>query len=243
TTVLPEIARRSPATSTPPENLNAKIVVASVGFHNCSREFGARAVGSTVAAGLSSPLRRRRAGKSSLAPEKLCSSASRDGSITGPYAGDSASIDWDRPCASFLEDLLCPAAKRPVSAARRHRLASDPTEPDRLGFERAQAYKNLERNAGKANCAPHCPPWFRHACQRKRLVPRFGTMKLFTTSVVGFFFATLFGFVLSVQTRAQTPATSSDAAELEALAKKIDAQTAKIDTLSQQILKLEQQIA
>src|ERR1700693_130990 len=87
------------------------------------------------------------------------------------------------------------------------------------------------------------PPWFRHACQRKQLMPRFGTMKLFTTSVVGFFFALLFSLVLSAQTRAQTPATSSDAAQLEALAKKIDAQNAKIDTLSQQILKLEQQIA
>ena len=67
-------------------------------------------------------------------------------------------------------------------------------------------------------------------------------MKLFTTSVVGFF-AVLYGLVLSAQAPAQTPAASSDAAQLEALAKKIDAQNAKIDTLSQQILKLEQQIA
>src|ERR1700726_3527676 len=102
------MARRSPATSTPPENLNAKIVVASVGFHDCSREFGAREAGSIVAAGVSSPLRRSSAGKSSLAPEKLCSSATGDGSITGPYAGGSASIDWGPPCAFFLEDLLCP---------------------------------------------------------------------------------------------------------------------------------------
>ena len=68
-------------------------------------------------------------------------------------------------------------------------------------------------------------------------------MKLFTTSVVGFFFAVLLSLVLPAQTRAQTPAASSDAAQLEALAKKIDAQNAKIDTLSQQILTLEQQIA
>src|ERR1700726_462957 len=87
------------------------------------------------------------------------------------------------------------------------------------------------------------PPWFRHACQRKRLMPRFGTMKLFTISVVGFFFAALFGLVLSAQTPAQAPAASSGAAQLEALAKKIDAQNAKIETLSQQILKLEQQIS
>lgn len=46
---------------------------------------------------------------------------------------------------------------------------------------------------------------------------------------------------------AQTPAPESakpaDAAQLEALAKKIDEQNAKIDALSQEILKLEQQVA
>ena len=46
---------------------------------------------------------------------------------------------------------------------------------------------------------------------------------------------------------AQTPAPelpkSADAAQLEALAKKIDEQNAKIDALSQEILKLEQQVA
>src|SRR5437667_12853568 len=47
----------------------------------------------------------------------------------------------------------------------------------------------------------------------------------------------------SAQTSAPASAASSDAAQLEALAKKIDAQNAKIDTLSQQILKLEQEIA
>src|SRR5882762_8290087 len=95
----------------------------------------------------------------------------------------------------------------------------------------------------RQTAALHRPPWFRQACQRKRLMPRFRTMKLFTISVVGFFFAVLFGLVLSAQTPAQAPATSSDVAQLEALAKKIDAQNAKIDTLSQQILKLEQQIS
>src|SRR6266446_1518339 len=95
----------------------------------------------------------------------------------------------------------------------------------------------------RQTAALHRPPWFRQACQRKRQMPRFGTMKLFTISVVGFFSAVLFGLVLSAPTPAQTPAASSDAAQLEALAKKTDAQNAKIDTLSQQILKLEQQIA
>src|SRR5438552_14686826 len=74
-------------------------------------------------------------------------------------------------------------------------------------------------------------------------MPRFSTMKLFAISAVSFFFADLFALVLSAQTPAQTPAASSDVAQLEALARKIDAQNAKIDTLSQQILKLEQQIA
>jgi LysM repeat protein len=46
----------------------------------------------------------------------------------------------------------------------------------------------------------------------------------------------------SAQTPAPESGKSSDAAQLEALAKKIDEQNAKIDALSQEILKLEQQI-
>ena len=45
------------------------------------------------------------------------------------------------------------------------------------------------------------------------------------------------------QTFARSPAASAEAAQLQALSKKIDEQNAKIDTLSQQILKLEQQIS
>ena len=48
---------------------------------------------------------------------------------------------------------------------------------------------------------------------------------------------------LCAQTLTRTPAPPSNAAQLEALTKKIDEQNAKIDALSQQILKLEQQIA
>src|SRR5450755_1790247 len=48
---------------------------------------------------------------------------------------------------------------------------------------------------------------------------------------------------LCAQTLARTPAPPSNAAQLEALTKKIDEQNTKIDALSQQILKLEQQIA
>jgi LysM repeat protein len=47
----------------------------------------------------------------------------------------------------------------------------------------------------------------------------------------------------SAQTPAPEPHKSGDAAQLEALAKKIDEQNAKIDALSQEILKLEQQIS
>jgi LysM repeat protein len=60
-------------------------------------------------------------------------------------------------------------------------------------------------------------------------------------------FCATFFFGLVCAASAQTPAPKSrksdDAAQLEALAKKIDEQNAKIDALSQEILKLEQQIA
>jgi LysM repeat protein len=60
--------------------------------------------------------------------------------------------------------------------------------------------------------------------------------------------ATLFfGSSLLSTVSAQTPAPealkSADAAQLEALVKKIDEQNAKIDALSQEILKLEQQVS
>jgi LysM repeat protein len=47
----------------------------------------------------------------------------------------------------------------------------------------------------------------------------------------------------SAQTPVPEPPKSADAAQLEALAKKIDEQNAKIDALSQEILKLEQQLS
>src|SRR6059058_4823288 len=47
----------------------------------------------------------------------------------------------------------------------------------------------------------------------------------------------------SAQTPAPEPPKSADAAQLEALAKKIDEQNAKIDALSQEILKLEQVVS
>ena len=62
------------------------------------------------------------------------------------------------------------------------------------------------------------------------------------------FCATFFSGALLLSTAsAQTPSPesvkTSDAAQLEALIKKIDQQNAKIDALSQEILKLEQQIS
>ena len=47
----------------------------------------------------------------------------------------------------------------------------------------------------------------------------------------------------SAQTPAPEPPKAADAAQLEALAKKIDEQNTKIDALSQEILKLEQQMS
>ena len=65
---------------------------------------------------------------------------------------------------------------------------------------------------------------------------------------VAIFLATLFlSFALLSAVSAQTPSptapNSLDAAQLEALAKKMDEQNAKIDALSQEILKLEQQLS
>ncbi|PYJ75990.1 MAG: hypothetical protein DME77_07465, partial [Verrucomicrobia bacterium] len=72
---------------------------------------------------------------------------------------------------------------------------------------------------------------------------KFGPMKS-----VAIFLATLFlSFALLSAVSAQTPSptapNSLDAAQLEALAKKMDEQNAKIDALSQEILKLEQQLS
>src|SRR5436309_2471242 len=47
----------------------------------------------------------------------------------------------------------------------------------------------------------------------------------------------------SAQTPTPKPTKAADAAQLEALAKKIDEQNTKIDALSQEILKLEQQVS
>ena len=66
-------------------------------------------------------------------------------------------------------------------------------------------------------------------------------MKLAVIFCATFLFGLLDG--ASAQTSVPKSNKSGDAAQLEALAKKIDEQNAKIDALSQEILKLEQQIA
>jgi LysM repeat protein len=65
-------------------------------------------------------------------------------------------------------------------------------------------------------------------------------MKLTAIFCATFFFAL---WTAPAQTPAAEPAKSADAAQIEALAKKIDEQNAKIDALSQEILKLEQQVS
>jgi LysM repeat protein len=68
-------------------------------------------------------------------------------------------------------------------------------------------------------------------------------VKLFAIALAAVFGAAFLIPIASAQTSATTPEKSSDATQLEALAKKIDEQNAKIDTLSQEILKLQEQIA
>jgi LysM repeat protein len=84
----------------------------------------------------------------------------------------------------------------------------------------------------------------RGACQKKPLMPESGAMNPSAVTLAMFVLTALFGSISSAQTLAPTPVKpSADAAQLEALAKKIDEQNAKIDMLSQQILKLQQQLA
>jgi LysM repeat protein len=80
-------------------------------------------------------------------------------------------------------------------------------------------------------------------CQTKRLMPTSGTMNLVAISIATVFLGFSLFPAASAQTSPSESARSSDAAQLEALAKKIDEQNAKIDALSQEILKLEQQLS
>src|SRR5437773_2496419 len=107
-----------------------------------------------MAAGTNKLLRRSSEGKSSAAPEKFWSNPNCERSITDPCAGDSAWIDWDRPCAFSLTGPLCPVAKCPANADYRHRLVLVPREPVPPAFECAQARKNVRAKVRNASCAP-----------------------------------------------------------------------------------------
>jgi LysM repeat protein len=74
-------------------------------------------------------------------------------------------------------------------------------------------------------------------------MPTFGNMKLVAIFCATFLFGSSLLWTASAQTPTPESVKSFDAAQLEALAKKIDEQNAKIDALSQEILKLEQQVS
>src|ERR1044072_6976261 len=83
----------------------------------------------------------------------------------------------------------------------------------------------------------------RPSCALARQICRwqgFDPMKLAAIFCAAFLWAYCAAFA---QTPAPDSAKPADAAQVEALAKKIDEQNAKIDALSQEILKLEQQLA
>lgn len=73
------------------------------------------------------------------------------------------------------------------------------------------------------------------ACQCEAPMPTLMAMKILAVAVLLAF--------LSAPLCAQTPNDKSNAAQLEAISKKLDEQNAKIDALSQQILKLQEQMS
>ena len=107
-------------------------------------------------------------------------------------------------------------------------------------------------NTGPSRVSPACAQlrrgrqrsrYSQQACQTKLLMPTFGTMKLAAIFCATFFSGALLLLTASAQTPSPEPVKTFDAAQLEALTRKIDEQNAKIDALSQEILKLEQQIS
>ena len=103
--------------------------------------------------------------------------------------------------------------------------------------------KKFRRKCWKGKLRAHSLAWLSQACQTKRPMPTFGRMKLVAISIATVFLGFSLFLAASAQTPPPDPSRSSDAVQLEALAKKIDEQNAKIDALSQQILKLEEQIS
>jgi LysM repeat protein len=103
--------------------------------------------------------------------------------------------------------------------------------------------KKFRRKCWKGKLRAHSLASLSQACQTKRPMPTSGRMKLVAISIATVFLGFSLSPVASAQTPPPEPSRSSDAVQLEALAKKIDEQNAKIDALSQQILKLEEQIS
>jgi LysM repeat protein len=81
---------------------------------------------------------------------------------------------------------------------------------------------------------------FQSLARQIRRWQSFAPMKLAAVFLIAVWFGVVIAFT---QTPAPESAQPADAAQLEALVKKIDEQNAKIDALSQEILKLEQQIS
>jgi LysM repeat protein len=109
--------------------------------------------------------------------------------------------------------------------------------PDRVAVECALACKKTKGKRGEGK-----PTWVALArksgkCQDHQ------AMKSLPFNVAALLLSTFLSSHLCAQTLSRTPAPPSNAAQIEALIKKIDEQNAKIDALSQQILKLEQQLA
>jgi LysM repeat protein len=103
--------------------------------------------------------------------------------------------------------------------------------------------KKSRKKCGKGKLSAGAQPSHRQACQTKRLMPKFGAMKVLAMSTAAILCGASLGQSLSAQTSAPAPAKSPEMVQLETLAKKIDEQNAKIDALSQQILKLQQEIS
>jgi LysM repeat protein len=80
------------------------------------------------------------------------------------------------------------------------------------------------------------------ACQTKSLMAKLG-MQSVAALLAPFLVSFSLLWTVCAETPPPEPPKSSDSAQLEALAKKIDEQNAKIDALSQEILKLEQQVS
>src|SRR5690348_3207245 len=108
-------------------------------------------------------------------------------------------------------------------------------EPVRSVFAYAPASSEFTKKRRQRQIAPCLP--------EKAADANISQMKFLLLSVLVFCLIEACLSSAPAQSLALSPAEDATAAQLSALAKKIDEQNIKIDTLSQQILKLEQQLA